>query len=279
MSAAEGDRANRVVLTTGANSGIGLATTLEVARLGFRSVGSVRSEAKGRLVRRAAARAGVEVETVLLDVTDTDRCGDAIDELRPWGLINNAGYGGMGAVEDVGDDEARMLMETMVMAPMRLSRLAIPHMRASGGGRVVNMSSIFGRTTAPLAGWYSGAKHALEALSDALRMEVASAGIKVVLVEPGGFRTGIWGEVAETAAVRAGSGYERAYRRSSTGLRLTEPLMGDPTRVAGVVGRALTCRFPAERYLVGLDALALNLAQRYTPTGLRDRVTRFGLGL
>lgn len=273
------DRSSRVVLTTGSNSGIGLATTLEVARLGFRSVGSVRSEAKARLVARAAARAGVEVETVLLDVNDPDRCNEVIAELRPWGLVNNAGFGGMGAVEDVGDDEARLLMETMVMAPLRLSRLAIPHMRAAGGGRVVNMSSVFGRTTVPLAGWYAGAKHALEALSDALRMEVASAGIRVVLVEPGGFRTGIWGEVAETPAVRAGSPYDRAYRRSSTGLRLTEPVMGDPVRVAGVVGRALTCRFPPERYLVGLDAVALSLAQRYTPTGLRDRITRFGLGL
>ncbi len=279
MGANGSDRTDRVVLTTGSNSGIGLAVALEVARLGFRSVGSVRSEAKARLVHRAAERAGVSVETVLLDVTDSGRCREVIDDLRPWGLVNNAGYGGMGAIEDVGDEEARLLMETMVMAPMRLSRLAAPHMRAGGGGRVINMSSVFGRTTAPLAGWYSGAKHALEALSDAFRMEVASAGIKVVLVEPGGFRTGIWGEVGETATIRAGSAYERAYRRSSTGLRLTEPLMGDPARVAGVAGRALTSRFPSERYLVGLDAVALTLARRYTPTGLRDRVARLGLGL
>ncbi|HET9077582.1 MAG TPA: SDR family NAD(P)-dependent oxidoreductase [Acidimicrobiales bacterium] len=273
------DRANRVVLTTGSNSGIGLATTIEAARLGFRSVGSVRSEAKAEAVQRAAGRAGVGVETVLLDVNDAERCAQVVDELRPWGLVNNAGFGGMGAVEDVGDDEARELMETMVMAPMRLARLAAPHMRAAGGGRVVNMSSVFGRTTAPLAGWYCGAKHALEALSDSLRMEVAAAGIKVILVEPGGFKTGIWGEVDETARSRPGSNYERAYQRSGSGLRLTQPFMGNPERVAAVVGRALTSRFPSERYLVGIDAVALTVTQRLTPTVVRDRITRLGLGL
>lgn len=274
-----GDRADRAVLTTGSNSGIGLATALEVARLGFRSVGSVRSEAKARVVRKAAEDAGLSVETVLLDVTDADRCREVIEELRPWGLVNNAGYGGMGAVEDVDDAEAARLMETMVMAPARLCRLATGPMREDGGGRVVNMSSVFGRTTIPLAGWYAAAKHALEALTDAYRMEVASAGIKVVLVEPGGFRTGIWGEVGDSAEGRSGSRYARAYQRSSAGLRLTQPLMGDPAHVARVVGRALTARFPPERHLVGLDAVALTLGQRFTPTSVRDLVTRLGLGL
>lgn len=273
------DRGDRVVLTTGSNSGIGLATALQAARLGFRSIGTVRSEAKAQSVQRAAARAGLRVETVLLDVNDADGCREVIDDLRPWALVNNAGFGGIGAVEDVGDDEARLLMETMVVAPMRLARQAARHMRDGRGGRVVNMSSVFGRTTAPLAGWYCAAKHALEALSDAFRMEVASAGVKVILVEPGGFKTGIWGEVGESARNRVGSCYSRAYRRSETGLRLTQPFMGDPGRVAGVVGRALTSRFPSERYLVGVDALALTVTQRLTPTAVRDRVTRLGLGL
>src|SRR3954466_11152903 len=115
--------AAQTVLTTGANSGIGLATVLEVARHGFRSVGSVRSEAKADTVREAAAEAGVEAETVLLDVTDTDACARVVGELRPYGIVNNAGYGLTGAVEDVDDDEARALLETMVVAPMRLARL------------------------------------------------------------------------------------------------------------------------------------------------------------
>ena len=177
--------AGQTVLTTGANSGIGLATVLELARRGFRSVGSVRSEEKARALERAAAEAGVEVGTVLLDVTDASRCARVIDELRPWGLVNNAGYSLNGAVEDVSDEEARHLLETMVLAPMRLARLALAHMRDAGGGRIVNVSSIYGRTTTPLTGWYQGAKHALEAVSDALRVEVAGDGIGVILIEPG----------------------------------------------------------------------------------------------
>src|SRR3954469_1460995 len=97
----------RTVLITGANSGIGLATVIELARRGFRSVGSVRSEEKADDVRGAAAAAGVAVETVLLDVQDDDRCRAVIDEVRPWGLVNNAGFGSTGAIEDVSDDEAR----------------------------------------------------------------------------------------------------------------------------------------------------------------------------
>ena len=273
------DRSQKTVLTTGSNSGIGLATALRLAEAGFRSVGSVRSESKAEVVRKAAADAGVEVETVMLDVTDPAGCAEVIDRIRPWALVNNAGYGGMGAIEDVGDDEARQLIETMVIAPMRLARLALPHMRTAGGGRIVNMSSVMGRITVPLAGWYSGAKHALEALSDSFRMEVASAGVKVILVEPGGFKTGIWEEVSEQVDQRAGSAYAGAYKRSALVLRLSQGLMGEPDQVARVVGRALTSRFPQDRYLVGIDANALTLAQRLTPTVLRDRVTRLGLGL
>jgi NAD(P)-dependent dehydrogenase (short-subunit alcohol dehydrogenase family) len=272
-------RADHTVLTTGANSGIGLATVLEVARRGFRSVGSVRSAGKAEIVAEAAARARVKVETAILDVTDAAACAEVVDRLQPWGLVNNAGYGGLAAVEDVDDDEARQLVETMVIAPMRLARLALPGMRQSGGGRIVNMSSVLGRTTSPLAGWYAGGKHALEALSDSLRVEVASAGIKVVLVEPGGFRTDIWNEVENDATGRPGSRYARAYRRSAFGLRVSQVLMGDPRQVARVVSLALTTPYPLRRYLVGIDAVTLTMAQALTPTVVRDRVARFGLGL
>lgn len=273
--------ADRAVLTTGANSGIGLATVVEVARRGFRSIGSVRSEAKAEIVATAAAEAGVEVETVLLDVTDADQCEEVMSGLDLFGLVNNAGYGVTGAVEDVPDDEAHTLFETMVHAPMRLARLALPAMRAAGDGRIVNMSSIAGRTTVPFAGHYTGAKHALEALSDALRMEVAGGGVKVVLVEPGGFQTGIWEDFERDVERReaAGSRFGPAYRRSLDGQRRLEPLMGNPQRCAKVVAGALTARHPKARYLVGLDAQAINFVDSVTPTSLKDRVLRLGLGI
>lgn len=272
---------DRTVLTTGANSGIGLASTIELARRGFRSIGSVRSKAKAKVVTDAAEAAGVEVETVLLDVTDAARCATVLDGLELYGLVNNAGYSVTGAVEDVTDDEARQLFETMVHAPMRLARLVIPGMRERGEGRIVNVSSIAGRATAPFAGHYTGAKHALEALSDALRIEVAGDGIKVVLVEPGGFKTGIWDEMQRDVdrLEAAGSRYAPAYRRSLQGQRLIVPLMGDPASCAKVIATALSSGTPRSRYLVGLDAQALLMAQRFTPTFIKDRAIRFGLGI
>src|SRR5262249_51892485 len=153
------------------------------------------------------------------------------------------------------DDEARHLLETMVMAPMRLARLALPGMRAAGEGRIVNVSSIYGRTTTPLTGWYQGAKHALEAVSDALRNEVVRDGVRVVLVEPGGFRTGIWEDMERDIEERGSSRFASAYRRSQQAVQLSSPLMGDPQQCARVITGALSSRHPRPRYLVGADAM------------------------
>lgn len=270
----------RAVLVTGVNSGIGLATTLELARRGFRSIGSVRSEAKADVVREAAAEARVDVETVLLDVTDGPACEGIMERVEPlYGLVNNAGYGGMGAIEDVSDAEAREMLETLVIAPARLARLALPGMRTRGGGRIVNVSSIYGLTTTPLTGWYQACKHALEGISDALRMEVAGDGVDVVLVEPGGFRTGIWDVMASQAEERSESRYASAYRRSASSTRWSQPLMGNPASVAKVIARALETRSPRARYLVGPDAQALALVERLAPTAFKDRISRLMLGL
>ncbi|MEY2421205.1 MAG: hypothetical protein QOI95_1272 [Acidimicrobiaceae bacterium] len=279
MSATE--RAGDAVLTTGANSGIGLATVIEVAKRGYRSFGSVRSEAKADVVHKAAAEAGVEVETVILDVTDADACTAVIDDLDVdlFGLINNAGYGMTGAIEDVTDEEAHHLFETMVFAPLRLARLVLPGMRNAGRGRIVNVSSIYGRTTTPLTGWYQGAKHALEGASDALRLEVAGAGVQVVLVEPGGFKTGIWEDLERDIEKRGDSRYGNAYRRTQQAMMLSSPIMGEPKQCAKVIANALSSRRPRARYLVGIDAMALATVERFTPTALKDRVVRLTLGL
>ena len=269
----------KTVLTTGANSGIGLATAIALAKAGLHSVGSVRSKAKGELVAAAAKKAGARVETVILDVTDAKACARVIDALKPDGLVNNAGFGAMAAVEDVDDDEVRTTLETMVVAPMRLARLAMPHMRRRGHGRIINISSIYGLTTTPLSGWYQAAKHALEGVSDALRIEVASDGIDVILVEPGGFRTNIWNETEQGVSGREGSRYATAYRRSLASLKFAEPLMGAPESVAAVITRAMSARRPQSRYLVGYDARLLALAEPLVPTALKDLLSRWTLGL
>jgi NAD(P)-dependent dehydrogenase (short-subunit alcohol dehydrogenase family) len=273
------DRSSQAVLTTGANSGIGLETALEVARRGFRSIGSVRSEAKGDVLHKAAADAGVTVETVIFDVADEAACRRVVPPLRLFGLVNNAGFTNTGAIEDVTDADARAQLEAMLIAPMRLARLALPAMRAAGRGRIVKVSSIYGRTTTPLTGWYQAAKHGLEAATDALRLEVASGGVKVVLVEPGGFRTAIWDEMEADVERHGDSAFAGAYRRSLALTRLAQPLFGHPRQCAKVIADALTARAPRPRYLVGYDAQALALVDRLTPTRVKDRVVRTFLGL
>ena len=271
---------DRHVLVTGANSGIGLATVLELASRDFRVTGTVRSAAKAQVVADAADEAGVTVETRILDVTDADGCAEVMEAVGTLhGLVNNAGYGLTGAVEDVGDDEVHQVLDTMVVAPIRLARLAIPAMRAAGGGRIVNVSSIYGRTTTPLTGWYQGAKHAMEGVSDALRMEVAKDGIHVVLIEPGGFRTNIWEDLERDLAKRDGSEYANAYARLGMLQGLWAGLMGDPETCARVIGRALTSPLPRARYVVGADARLISVASDLTPTMIKDRILRLAQGL
>ena len=269
----------KTVLVTGAGTGIGLATIIEVARRDFKAVAGVRSPAKARAVAKAAKAAGVKVRTVTLDVTDAAQCEKVIAEVKPYGLVNNAGVAVSGAIEDVSDADARAALETMVLAPMRLARLAIPHMREQGGGRIVNISSIYGLMSTPLTGWYQAAKHALEALSDALRVEVASDGVSVVLIEPGAFRSDIWESAGNDLQKRLESDYFTAYRRLEGGIKASQRLMGDPIDVARVIASVMTAKSPKPRYLVGYDARAIDIYSKLLPTEVRDRLARLTLGL
>jgi NAD(P)-dependent dehydrogenase (short-subunit alcohol dehydrogenase family) len=219
------------------------------------------------------------VRSVMLDVTDAQQCERVVNELEPYGLVNNAGLSVSGAVEDVTDAEARLALETMVLGPMRLARLAIPHMRAQGGGRIVNISSIYGLMTTPLTGWYQASKHALEAVSDALRVEVGSDGIAVVLIEPGNFRSNLWENAGNDVQRRLDSEYFAAYRRVEEGIKLSQRLMGDPIEVARLISSVMTAKQPKARYLVGFDARAIDIYSKLLPTEVRDRLARLTLGL
>lgn len=272
-------RDDRVALTTGANSGIGLATTLELARRGLRSVGTVRSRAKADAVAERAESMGLTVETAILDVGDAESCERVVQKYRPTVIVNNAGFSITGAIEDVGDEEARAALETMVVGPMRLARLALPHMREVHHGRIINVSSIYGRATTPLTGWYQASKHALEGVSDALRAEVAADGIKVVLVEPGFVRTGIWAELGSELKGRDGSDFAPSYQRLLANTRLAGPIMTDPSKVADVIAGVATSRNPRARYLVGCDAQVIAGLEAYVPTRVWDRVARTVLDL
>ncbi len=272
-------QAQRVAIVTGANSGIGLATALELARRGLRSIGTVRSAAKADALVEAAEAHGVEVEPALMDVTDAASCERVVAEYRPTVVVNNAGLPVTGAIEDIDDEEARAALETMVVGPMRLARLALPFMREVHDGRIVNVSSIYGRATTPLTGWYQGCKHALEGVSDALRAEVAADGVRVVLVEPGFVRTAFWAGTEGDLGGRSGSGFAGPYRRLLATTRLAAPIMSDPAHVARVIADAVASRHPRARYLVGCDAQAIAAVRSATPTRVWDQVARTVLDL
>ncbi len=268
----------RVSLTTGANSGLGLATVVEMAKRGHRSIGSVRSKAKAKVVQSAAKAAGVEVETVLLDVNDADACAAVIDEVTPEILINNAGFMLYSAIEEASDDDARALLETLAIAPTRLARLSLPAMRERGWGRIIQISSISARSTFPLMGWYQGAKMALEGVTDALRLEVAGDGIGVVLIQPGLFKSELTEEFAPAGDIDD-SPYRDAYLASQKLFQQAERFMTDAETVAKVVGKAADARAPKARYPVGLDAHLNALTGPLTPTTLRDIALRRTSGL
>jgi NAD(P)-dependent dehydrogenase (short-subunit alcohol dehydrogenase family) len=265
----------RTVLVTGANSGIGLEIALHTAALGFRVVGTARSDEKADVLAKAASDAGVAVETMVLDVTDAVRCRTVVGELEPWAVVNNAGYMNVGKVVDVPAEEALEQLHALVVAPMRLATLAIPSMRRRGDGRIVNVSSVTAYTTAAMTGWYQASKHALSAVTDALRREVAVDGVDVVSIEPGGMRTGIWDKADDDLARRQpGSTSPDAYRQARRLLRASQPRMGDPAKVAAVVGEALTAGRPKPRYRVGADAPVVVLLDNVLPERAKMWLTR-----
>jgi short-subunit dehydrogenase len=231
------------------------------------------------VVAELADEQGIAVETAIMDITDSASCERVVRKYRPTVVVNNAGFSITGAIEDIGDEELRVALETMVIGPIRLARLALPHMRHAHDGRIVNVSSVYGRTTTPLTGWYQACKHALEGVTDALRAEVASDGVKVVLVEPGLVRTGIWQEASDELGSRTGSPFAASYRRLLTMTRLVDPIMGDPSKVADAIAHAITAHNPRARYLVGYDAQTIAALQSFVPTRIRDRVARTLLDL
>ena len=260
----------KVALVTGASSGIGAATARRLRAAGYLVyAGARRVERMQQL-----AEAGIRVRP--LDVTNDSSMTGVIDEIVADGgridvLINNAGYGSYGSVEDVPLAEARYQLEVNLVGMARLTQLVLPHMRAAGTGKIVNVSSMGGHFGEPLGAWYHASKFAVEGFSDSLRLELHEFGIDVIVIEPGAIRTEWGGGAVESAERFSGNSvygpqvramralYSRAERRGS-----------QPEIVADVILKAITADRPRARYAVPFTAKAIIAAMNLVPDRLMD---------
>jgi NAD(P)-dependent dehydrogenase (short-subunit alcohol dehydrogenase family) len=263
---------NRVAIVTGASAGIGAATARRLHDAGFTVY------AAARRLDRMAPLAASGIHTVCADVTDDADLLALVDRVvaesgRIDVLVNNAGYGSFGAVEDVPMDEARRQLEVNILGVARLCQLALPHLRAGRSGRIINVSSVGAKMYQPLGGWYHATKYALEGLSDCLRVELKPFGIDVIIVEPGGVATEFPQVAAERLLATSGHGaYAQYARRYAASLRSEAKGISSPDVIARTITRAATVRRPRTRYAVGRGAKAVVLARWLLPDRAYDRL-------
>jgi NAD(P)-dependent dehydrogenase (short-subunit alcohol dehydrogenase family) len=258
---------DRVALVTGGSSGIGERAAIRLHEAGFTTY------AVARRVERMQGLARAGVTTFAMDVTDDAAMTAGVERiLRAHGrvdvLVNNAGYGSYGAVENVPIEEARRQFEVNVFGLARLTQLVTPGMRERASGRILNISSIGGKFYEPLGAWYHATKFAVEGFSDSLRLELAPFGIHVVIIVPGAILTE-WSDLAADSAVETSRG--TAYEQQAEGLRRRfaqsyRPVVASRPDVVGkAVVKAATARRPRTRYRVGRGARSVRTARAVMP--------------
>ncbi|MDE0653245.1 MAG: oxidoreductase [bacterium] len=266
----------KVVLITGASAGIGREAAILMAKTGHTVY------AGARRADRLAELAEHGITPVEMDVSEGDDNERAVDRViaaegRIDVLINNAGFGLNGPVEDIPIDDARYQFEVNLFGLAQLTQLVLPHMRAQGSGRIVNVSSVVGRVFLPLGAWYNATKHALEGWSDCLRYETAPFGIQVVVIQPGAIRTE-FGDVAWTGMEKhvddtAYGAVVEPFRR----LRANPRLKGrstDAAVVAKVYLMAATARRPRRRYVTGAFARPAMFLRKWFGDGVYEFALR-----
>ena len=263
----------RTALVTGCSSGIGRATALRLARGGWQVWATARRTGSIEALAAAGCR------TLALDVTEEESMRRAVEQVEAasgpvTALVNNAGYSQSGALETLSLDRVRAQFETNVFGLLRMSQLVLPGMRAAGRGTIVNLSSMGGRLTFPGGGAYHASKYAVEALSDALRMEVAGFGVRVVVVEPGLIRTAFGDTAAGSIPASSGAAdgpyrrFDAAIAEATTRVYTRGPLArlgGAPEAVAAVIEKAASAQRPRSRYLVTPSARVLVTLRRVLP--------------
>ena len=277
MKSSAGDRS---VLITGCSTGIGRETALRLASRGF----AVYATARRPETLEALGRAGCR--TLRLDTTDERSMRAVVDEIEADHgavdtLVNNAGYGLQGALEELDPGAVRTQFETNLFGPLRLTQMVLPAMRPRRRGTIVNVSSVGGRITTPGTGAYHGTKHALEAISDVLRFELRGFGIDVIVIEPGAIRTR-WVDTAVAGLegrIDPGGPYasfDRAVVDQMHGSHrgLLGWAAGSPEGVARVIEKAITAHRPRRRYPVPMAAHVFIRLHQWLPSAVWDAFMR-----
>jgi len=266
--------AEKVALVTGASSGIGKSTVRSLLDAGATVYGAGRRVDKLNECEKMGAR------VVPMDVTDEASVKEGVrtildSEKRIDILVNNAGYGSYGALEDVPIEEAQRQFAVNIFGLARLTRLVLPKMRENHYGKIVNISSMGGKVYTPFGGWYHATKHALEGLSDCLRLEVTPFGVDVIVVEPGGIKTD-WGVIAAKNLRERSSGGAYAARAIKTADTMhemyTSNRLSSPDVIARVILKAVTARRPKTRYVAGYMAGLSLFLRRWLSDRMFDRI-------
>jgi NAD(P)-dependent dehydrogenase (short-subunit alcohol dehydrogenase family) len=267
---------SQVALVTGASSGIGEQTALELLRRGFTVYGAARRADRMSAIVDAGGSA------IAMDVTDDASMRGGVEQIlaeqgRIDVLVNNAGYGSYGALEDVPIDEARRQFEVNVFGLARITQLVLPAMRARRSGTIVNISSIGGRIYEPLGAWYHATKFAVEGLSDSLRLELEPHGIRVVVIQPGAIRTE-WNGISRRSAIeRSGAtAYAAQARALVRALEAADQSSGatGPDVVAATIAKAATARRPRTRYATPFSAKFILGLRGLLPDRMFDLIMR-----
>lgn len=280
---------DRAIVITGASTGIGAACAWHLDQLGFTVFAGVRRIEDGKAVK---AQASGRLQPILLDVTDAASIERARQQVAALvgsaglaGLLNNAGIAVVGPLEAVPIADLRRQFEVNVIGQIAVTQAFLPLLR-QGRGRIVNMGSIAGRASMPVMGPYSASKFALEALTDALRLEVQQWGIQVSIVEPGAIATPIWeksGAKAEALETVTSEALKALYAGVTAGVRARVAEAAaraiSPDAVSGAVVHALTASSPKTRYLVGRDAKIRALMIKLLPDRWSDRLMTWILNL
>ena len=250
----------KVALVTGSSSGIGFETSLALARNGFYTFATMRNISKGEKIKELTKKENLPIEIIELDVDKENSVKNAINTIiekkqRIDVLVNNAGWGLWGSVEDVSIDEFKEQFETNFFSIIRMIQQIAPIMRKQNSGNIVNISSIAGKIAFPISPAYISSKFALEGLSESLRFELMPFGVNVIIIEPGMIKTNFFEPMRLAKNAETTNVYKDITSKVISGVKMMAQMATDPKEVANMIIQTLGEKKPLPRYAVGSDAL------------------------